>query len=354
MAHADIPKRAHRHPHSGAARTPAVYLLELAGEDDRFAAAEAGSAATGVEVVAPGVATARSVATERVGGLAFTRRTSELLGLGDASVEGARTVVEAAALDRPGSVAVRARDVRGTADIDTQRVERALGQVLVDRGFSIDLDGPDHELRAVFAGDACAVGWLAVEAERSYGGRMPTEKPFFQPGSMDPIEARAVANLVGARPGATVVDPMCGTGGILVEAGLVGARVVGFDAQPKMVRGTRENLAHYLGGGGDSDDADATAFDVGLADAARLPLRNESVDGVVVDVPYGRQSKVASPDVESLVAAVLAEARRVAERAVVVADRSRQAEAEEAGWSVEAVFERPVHRSLTRYVHVLQ
>ena len=327
-----------------------MYLLELAGEDDRFAAAEAASAATGVEVVAPGLAVADAVVLDRVPGLAFTRRTGELVGRTDADVESARALVEAASLDRSGTVAVRARDVRGTARIDTQRAERELGRTLVERGFAVDLDDPDHELRAVFADGACAVAWLAVEGVRTFGDRAPTEKPFFQPGSMDPIEARAIANLAGARHGATMLDPMCGTGGILVEAGLVGARVVGFDAQAKMARGARENLRHFLGSGPGAGRGD---FDVGRADAARLPLRDECVDGVVVDVPYGRQSKVASPDLDALVEAVLGEARRVADRAVVVADRSREREAEAAGWVAEAVFERPVHRSLTRFVHVL-
>lgn len=335
-----------------------MYLLEFAGEDDRFAAAEAASVATGVQVVAPGVATASSIVPERVGRVAFTRRASELLGRAEATVEAATALVETAGIERSGSVAVRARDVRGTAGVDTQRVEWALGSVLVDRGFSVDLDEPDHELRAAFADDTCAVGWLLVEGARGFGARAPTEKPFFKPGSMDPIEARAVANLAGARPGSTVVDPMCGTGGILVEAGLVGSRVVGFDAQSKMVRGTRENLVHYLGDGPRGDTSESARartadVDVGLADAARLPLRDGSVDAVVVDVPYGRQSKVASPDLDSLVRAVLGEARRVAGRAVAVADRSREADAEEAGWTVEAIFDRPVHRSLTRYVHVL-
>jgi hypothetical protein len=36
-----------------------VYLLELAGTDDAFAAREAASAADAVEVLAPGLATAR-------------------------------------------------------------------------------------------------------------------------------------------------------------------------------------------------------------------------------------------------------------------------------------------------------
>jgi tRNA (guanine10-N2)-dimethyltransferase len=37
----------------------------------------------------------------------------------------------------------------------------------------------------------------------------------------------------------------------------------------------------------------------------------------------------------------------------VVADRSWDGAAEAAGWSVEARFERRVHGSLTRHVHVL-
>ena len=319
-----------------------MYVLELAGEDDRYAAAEAGTAATDVAVVASGLATAGSVVPERVRGLALCRRASELVGRTDASVESARTLVSASSIDREGSVAVRARDVRSTAGVDARRAERELGDVLVERGFVIDLEQPDHELRALFADDICLLGWLAVESVRDFGERAPTDRPFFQPGSMDPIEARAVANLAGARPGATVLDPMCGTGGILIEAGLVGARVVGSDAQRKMVRGARVNLAAHL-----------DAFDVLRADATRLPIGDDAVDAVVFDAPYGRQSRIEGRDGASLVRGALAEIRRVSKRAVVVADRSWEDAATDAGWTVEDRFERRVHRSLTRHVHVL-
>ncbi len=319
-----------------------MHVLELAGEDDAFAVAEAGNAATSVERFAPGLALARRVAADRLRGLAFTRAASELVGRTGASVDAARALLEASPVDREGTVAVRARDVRGTAGVDARAAERALGDVLTAGGLAVDLETPDHELRALFAGDACALGWLAVESRRDFGERRPTDKPFFQPGSMEPLAARAVANLAGAGPGTTVLDPLCGTAGLLVEAGLLGAAVVGVDAQAKMVRGARENLAGYLGGD----------WAVVLGDAARLPLSGP-VDAVVADVPYGRQSRVAGRDVEALVDGVLAEARRVTDRAVVVADRDRSADATDAGWAVEAVYERPVHRSLTRFVHVL-
>ena len=320
-----------------------MYGLELAGEDDGFAAREAACAATAVDVVGPGLATARGVDTDRLRTLAYTHRAIRLLGRCEADVSAAKPLVAAADLDPSGSVAVRARDVRSTAGIDTRRAERVLGSTLVDRGFTIDLDDPDHELRACFSADTCLVGWLAVESVREYGDRRPTDRPFFQPGSMAPLDARALANLAGAAPGRTILDPMCGTGGTLIEAGLAGARPVGVDAQPKMVRGAGENLRAYLDGD----------FVLLRGDAARLPLVDDAVDGVVFDAPYGRQSKIARHDLADLVAGALGEARRVAPRAVVVADRPWVGAAEAEGWTVETTFERRVHGSLTRHIHLL-
>jgi tRNA (guanine10-N2)-dimethyltransferase len=333
-----------------------VYVLELAGQDDAFAAYEASHAASDVRVLAPGLARARGV-TDRVRSLAFTHRVSDLLGRtkGDQLVEGARAVLEAATFDRDGTVAVRAVDVRGTTGTDTQRAERVLGQVLVDRGFTVDLDDPDHELRALFSREddsgnegndesrTCVLGWLAAETVRGFARRQPTDRPFFQPGSMDPMLARALVNVAGAREAATVLDPMCGTGGILVEAGLVGADVVGLDAQAKMVQGTRQNLADALDGG----------WHVLRGDAASLPVADGAVDAVVFDTPYGRQSKIEG-QLDVLVRDALREARRVAPRCVVVGDRPWARPASETGWTVEASFERRVHRSLTRYVLVFR
>jgi len=364
-----------------------VYLLELAGEDDRLAAREATTAAAAVTPLAAGLATARGVGgVER---LAFTHRVSRLVGVADGTVEDAARLLAAAdtpgsdATETAGTVAVRARDVRSTTGVDTQRVERRLGDALVERGHRVDLDSPDHELRALFARpdawadpgaaldggedpaarDAagaegvepvaagptpdedretvCALGWLDRDLPREFAPQ-PTDRPFFQPGSMAPALARALANLAGAAPGRRVVDPMCGTGGLLVEAGLVGASVVGVDARERMARGTARNLRAYVGGG-------ATL----VGDAARLPLAEDSADGVVFDAPYGRQSAIRAEDLRALVGDALREARRVAPRAVVVGDRPWREAARAAGWRVDTHLRRRVHRSLVRHVLVL-
>jgi len=368
-----------------AVRLGSVYWLELAGETDAFAAREAATAATGVELIAPGIASAGSVSlggsgaagggNDRAGvrRLAYTRAAHDAIARTDADVDAAVAALDAAPLDRSGTVAVRARNVRNTAGVSTTDAERELGGVLVDRGFDVDLDDPDHVLRALFAagertvhdavsgadgGDAsvCALGWVAAEAARDFAPK-PTDRPFFQPGSMAPADARAYANLAGAAPGRTLLDPMCGTGGLPLEAGLVGADVVACDAQRKMVRGTRENLREYLdraGADAERGDESAPAWHVARADATALPLRDDAVDGVAFDAPYGRQSKIATHELADLVSGALAEAARVAPRAVVVADRDWRGPARAAGWTVDAAFERRVHRSLTRHVLLLE
>lgn len=346
-----------------------VYGLELAGQDDAFAAREAATACSSVEIVAPGLATARGLDPDRFAGLAYTRAAIDLVAKTTPSIEAARTALEVASIDRRGTVAVRARDVRGSSGVSTAGAERELGAVLVDRGFEVDLDDPDHELRVLFSDDigddasidsstdsgsssdrsneqsVCLLGWLAAETVRDYGDRRPTDRPFFQPGSMAPLDARAIANLAGAAPGRRFVDPMCGTGGILLEAALVGADVFGVDAQPKMVRGTRQNLDALV-----PERSPAVL----LGDATALPFPDDVADAIAFDAPYGRQSKIARHELVDLVRGALSESRRIAPRGVMVADRSWEETATDVGWTVERRFERRVHGSLVRHVHVLR
>ena len=327
-----------------------MYCLEFAGEaaDESIATREAErAAASALDRVAPGVATARGLRIGRVPTLAYTRRASELLGRTDADVDSAAALLDATSVDRAGTVAVRARNVRSSADVSTAAAERDLGDVLVDRGFQVDLDDPDHELRAVFSDDVCLLGWQVGERAAAFGSRAPTDRPFFQPGSMAPVDARAYVNLAAGRalPDATVLDPMCGTGGFLLEAGLIGARPVGSDAQWKMARGTAENLADVV------PDA---RWDVVRGDATALPFADGVADAVVFDAPYGRQSKIAGHELEALVGGALVEAARLAPSGVLVGDRSYAEAARDAGWTVDSRFERRVHGSLTRHVHVLR
>src|SRR5437667_7946252 len=74
----------------------------------------------------------------------------------------------------------------------------------------------------------------------------------------------------------TVLDPFCGTGGVLLEAAVLGLRGVGFDRERGMVRGSRTSLR-----------SSADALDLAIADAGQLTLRPGSVNGIATDTRYG-------------------------------------------------------------------
>jgi len=75
-----------------------------------------------------------------------------------------------------------------------------------------------------------------------------------------------------------VLDPFCGTASILIEAGLIRCRIIGFDVQRHMVKGSLQNLIYY----------NLIPEGMAVADARHLPITK--VDCIVTDPPYGRSA----------------------------------------------------------------
>ena len=94
-----------------------------------------------------------------------------------------------------------------------------------------------------------------------------------------------MVNLSRAKKGSTVLDPFCGTGGILIEAGIIGAKVIGTDIDEKMVRGTRKNLEY----------CNIKDYKIFQGDARYIKLHNK-VDAIVTDPPYGISASTAGVD----------------------------------------------------------
>jgi tRNA (guanine10-N2)-dimethyltransferase len=91
------------------------------------------------------------------------------------------------------------------------------------------------------------------------------------------------------RKGETLLDPFCGTGGILLEAGLVGAAPVGSDMKEEMVDGCRLNLRKF--------DIQAELF---RADVKDLEDHIGRVNAIATDPPYGRSTSTKGRDIRSL------------------------------------------------------
>lgn len=122
-----------------------------------------------------------------------------------------------------------------------------------------------------------------------YDSRSPQNWPAPHPSSMKPKLARAMVNLTGAKKGETLLDPFCGSGGILIEAGFAGLKPVGSDIDRIMLNRAKINLQHYK-----------IKAKLILQDARKI---KEKYDYIATDLPYGLSTKV--DDVAKLLIAFL-------------------------------------------------
>lgn len=224
---------------------------------------------------------------------------------------------------------------------------RALADAFVRGGGRIDLERPDRRFRV--GEDAQGNPLVAEEIgsidRRAYTARRMPALPFQRPVSLPPRLGRAAVNLARIGPGERVVDPFVGTGALLIEAALIGARVSGVDRDPVMVQGALRNFA-FAG-------VEAQSLTVADAAAAFAPAEGGLWDAVVTDPPYGRASTTGGESPEALVSRVLprwAELVRPDGRVVVVVPGGPAPLA--APWELELAVRDRVHRSLTREFRV--
>jgi tRNA (guanine10-N2)-dimethyltransferase len=242
---------------------------------------------------------------------------------------------------------VRVKRVREYGDIGAS-FERELGAVLWHRGYKVDLAAPDAEYRAIITGDVCIFGKLLASIDRAqYEERAPLKKPFFLPGVLMPRISRAVVNMARIKEG-YMLDPMSGTGGILVEAELIGdsIHVVGCDIQKKMAYGTRWNLRYY-----------GKNYDVLRHDSLQMAIRDDSIDAMVTDFPYGQSTPIMGASLEEFHKGALREMYRVLKPgryAVIVYREPIEKLLKEAGFKVIETHEQYIHRSLTRHMALVR
>ncbi|PZE20650.1 TRM11 family SAM-dependent methyltransferase [Paenibacillus xerothermodurans] len=200
----------------------------------------------------------------------------------------------------------------GDADYNEQRaIERELGAHVRGRA---DMRQPQR-----LYGIAYAEGrWLFGECRTSEAVWLQhNDKPQNYSTALSTRVARAVANIAVPRtPGVKAVDPCCGIGTVLIEALSMGIDIVGYDINPLAVRGARVNLAHF----GMPDV-------VSIGDIRSL---SGSYDAAIVDLPYNLCSKLSSEQRLEMLAA----ARRLAGRVVIIATETIDGDIVQAGLTI--------------------
>jgi tRNA (guanine10-N2)-dimethyltransferase len=206
--------------------------------------------------------------------------------------------------------------------------------------------GRDAEVRILMAKDIHAGILLGTVDRRALEARKAENRPFKHPISLHPKLARALVNLTGIREGQTLLDPFCGTGGVLLEAGLMGCRIVGGDIDKRMVEGTLQNLGHF----------GIRHTDIRQADISDWPKAGCHIDAIATDPPYGRSASTAKETVGSLYKRAFIACRDMLSdggRLAIVLPAEKHALLAE-GFAMEGMYPVRVHRSLTRFFCVFR
>lgn len=249
------------------------------------------------------------------------------------------------------SFVVRVRKIRATAPhINSMWLEQKLGELILNKveGIKVSLHFPEKIFFGLLTENKFFFGLkLAEISPTPFMNRKPRKKPFFHPSAMPPKLARCMVNLAQPRKGDLVFDPFCGTASILIEAGLIGCRVVGLDVQKRMIKGSLRNLFYF--------GVKPEGMIVG--DARHVPV--SKIDFVVTDPPYGRSASTMGSNTKQILKETLKNLKdKLSENgricmAVPKAVRIRDLAKNFGFKPVESHFAY-VHRSLTREVAVLE
>ncbi len=254
-------------------------------------------------------------------------------------------------LEKGETFVVRVRRVgESSPQLIGAKLEEKLGEVILSRvkGVKVHLTRPDKTFFGVLTDNKFIFGLkLAEVVPKPFMERRPRKRPFFHPSAMPAKLARCMVNLAQPKAGELVLDPFCGTASMLIEAGLIGCNVVGFDAQKRMIRGSLRNLAYY----------GVEPEGLAVADAKNPPITK--VDCIVTDPPYGRASTTMGQETKQIVKDFLSrvdehiqEGRRIciaAPQSIGIGKLSR-----ESGFKPLESHSVYVHRSLTREIVVLE
>ena len=248
-------------------------------------------------------------------------------------------------INHKGSIAIKYRNRSNI--VKSQNIIKILADIYT-KNREVLLDKPDIEVRLIITDSNIYVGIKLFEINRSqFEQRKVQNRPFFSPISLHPKIARSIVNLSEIKEEQILFDPFCGTGGILLEAGLIGCKLIGSDIEKKMINGCKKTLNHYK----------INKFLLYISDIGDISKFIDSVDAVVTDFPYGKSTTTKGEDRNNLYKRAFKNISLVLKKnckAVIGISNKEEISIGEKYMTLIKIFEIKVHRSLTRYFAVYQ
>ncbi|EGQ42682.1 MAG: putative DNA modification methylase [Candidatus Nanosalina sp. J07AB43] len=233
------------------------------------------------------------------------------------------------------SFCIRKEQITGDkGDEKLENIEKRLGDKFSSDENTVDLENPEVVLKAYKSKNKLRISKIIQKIDRGlFEKRKNQERPFSSPISLGPSIARVLVNLSGLKPGEYLLDPFCGTGGILIEAGLCGIGVCGVDVKGEMVKGCKENLEEY----------GIISHDIKQGEVSEsTELFDKNFSAIVTDLPYGQASKKTDSAVEDFL-----------ELIEEFEGKTAFMYKEPSLGEYEADFSIYIHKNLTRYIYII-
>lgn len=208
-----------------------------------------------------------------------------------------------------------------TTDLDTTKKIGHPERRKIEREIGLRVNGTPDLVNP----PANTFGIVLLDGKWYFGKHVESEsvwflhqkKPHMYSTALSTRVARAVANIAIPHPeGVRAIDPCCGIGTVLVEALSMGINIVGRDINPRVVLGSRKNIAHF--------ELEGTVEIGPIAEVV------DDYDVAIIDMPYNLFTHI-TPE-EQL--EILKEARRFTKKVIVVTIETIDHMLEEAGFVI--------------------
>ncbi len=194
--------------------------------------------------------------------------------------------------------------------------------------------------------DGVILAGIREEERDSKSLQAHSKKPYSQSGTMDAYTSRLLVNL--ANPERTILDPFVGVGSILLEASWMGYNCIGGDIDNKMIEKTEYNLKYFN-----------YECKIIQEDISNLPIRENSIDAIVTDPPYGRSVNAKDVKFDELYESLFFTSAGILKRGgkLVFATDSKfdwRDKIKSSGLRVDSIHFIYLHKSLSRGIYVVE
>jgi len=168
----------------------------------------------------------------------------------------------------------------------------------------VKLENSNTQIEFIFADKKVFCGKLIIKLVHDFEERKAHKRKVLHPSSLHPKLARGMVNLLGAnrcsksdnkkncddKKEVIICDPFVGTGGILIEAGLLGYKIMGFDINKWMVKAVNENLKSYNIKNYEIMNADALEIK-NYKNLTSNKIKIRLIEYIATDLPYSINTK---------------------------------------------------------------